>query len=156
RAGSQSSRLRFDELAATSPVDPRARCRELLDAIRWFMSGFDISIEEAGEIADRYESVRGLLPPDDPELVASELEVLTASAGGAPLTRNRHAGDVDTGDAARSPREHFFIYLRSLDIDREGLPDRFRQSLLRALAHYGIHELDRTPELEEALYRVFQ
>jgi hypothetical protein len=41
--------------------------------------------------------------------------------------------------------------LRSLDPEREGLPDRFRQRLSRALAHYGVGDLTRTPELEEAL-----
>src|SRR5262249_9771867 len=29
-------------------------------------------------------------------------------------------------------------------------------SLLRALSHYAINDLDRTPELEKALYRIFQ
>ena len=54
-----------------------------------------------------------------------------------------------------SPREHFHTYLHSLDVDRGGLPEEFRQRLARVLAHYGVTDLDRTPTLEEAVFRVF-
>src|SRR4029450_628028 len=54
-----------------------------------------------------------------------------------------------------SPREHLNAYLRSLDPEAEGLPAQFVGLLERALAHYGIEERDRTPELEEACYRLF-
>ncbi len=54
-----------------------------------------------------------------------------------------------------SPREYFHSYLHSLDVDREHLPEAFRQRLARVLAHYGVTDLDRTPALEEAVYRVF-
>ena len=35
------------------------------------------------------------------------------------------------------------------------MPERFVAELRRALSHYGIEGLDRTPELEEACYRLF-
>ena len=46
-------------------------------------------------------------------------------------------------------------YLHSLDVEREGLPETFVARLTRALAHYGVRELERGPELEEAVYRIF-
>src|SRR5205807_10430485 len=55
----------------------------------------------------------------------------------------------------RSPRESRHAWLRSLDADAEGLPPRFTAALQRALAHYGIDSLERTPRLEEACYRLF-
>ena len=54
-----------------------------------------------------------------------------------------------------SSREHFHTYLQSLDADRGGLPEQFRERLQRVLRHYGVDSLDRTPELEAAVFRIF-
>ena len=54
-----------------------------------------------------------------------------------------------------SPREYFHAYLHSLDVDRERLPEDFRGKLARVLAHYRVDGLDRSPDLEEAVFRVF-
>ena len=54
-----------------------------------------------------------------------------------------------------SPQQYLHAFLRSLDADAEGLPDRFVASLERALARYGITSLERTPALEAAGYRLF-
>ena len=54
-----------------------------------------------------------------------------------------------------SPQEHLHAWLRSLDAEAEGLTPRFTAALRRALAHYGIDSLERTPRLEEACYRLF-
>src|SRR6185369_12980930 len=42
-----------------------------------------------------------------------------------------------------------------LDVDRAALPDSFRTRLARVFAHYGIDKFDRTPALEEAVFRIF-
>ena len=58
--------------------------------------------------------------------------------------------------ARRGGRVEFFnLYLRSLDLEREGLPAGFRTRLLQSLSHYGVSDLERTPELEEAVLRIF-
>ena len=53
------------------------------------------------------------------------------------------------------PREYFNQYLRSLDPEREGIPTWFVERLERAVAHYGVDTLAVTPELEDALMRIF-
>ena len=65
------------------------------------------------------------------------------------------ADEVVTDESARGEREYLLTYLRSLDVEREGLPEGFRTRLANALAHYDVHDLERTPELEEAVYRIF-
>ncbi len=40
-----------------------------------------------------------------------------------------------------SPKEHFHTYLQSLDAERAGLPDEFRDKLARVLRHYGVDRL---------------
>ena len=56
----------------------------------------------------------------------------------------------------RAPQEHLHAYLRSLDVEGEGLPAPFLAALRRALGHYGVDDLERTPALEEALYWIYQ
>jgi hypothetical protein len=88
-------------------------------------------------------------------LLDAELAVLTAFADLCELTRNRPVGQETTDERVHSPREYFHAYLHSLDADRERLPEEFRTKLLRVLAHYGVEGLDRTGDLEEAVFRVF-
>ena len=54
-----------------------------------------------------------------------------------------------------SPREYFHAYLQSLDVERAGLPETFQGRLRRVLGRYGVVDLERTPELEEAVFRIF-
>ena len=53
-----------------------------------------------------------------------------------------------------SSREHFHAYREALDAERVGLPDQFRERLARVLADYGVTDWDRTPQLEEAVFRI--
>ncbi len=72
------------------------------------------------------------------------------------LTRNRPAGpDARTDTQVHSPREYFHTYLQSLDAERAGLPDAFQHRLSQVLGHYGVTSLERTPELEDAVFRIF-
>ncbi len=80
---------------------------------------------------------------------------MTVFADLAELIRNRPAGEETSDVRVHSPREYFHSYLHSLDVDRERLPDAFRTRLARVLAHYGVPDLDRSPALEEAVYRIF-
>ena len=84
------------------------------------------------------------------------MSLLEVFADLAELTRNRPV-DEDRQSELRvhSSREHFHTYLQSLDADRGGLPEQFRERLRRVLLHYGVDSLDRTPELEAAVFRIF-
>ena len=89
-------------------------------------------------------------------MLADEVSLLEVFAELAELTRNRPV-DEDRQSELRvhSSREHFHTYLQSLDADRGGLPEQFRERLGRVLRHYGVDSLDRTPELEAAVFRIF-
>ncbi len=75
----------------------------------------------------------------------------------AELTRNRPLSDeIGAGDShVHSAREYFHTYLQSLDVDRAGLPESFQAKLTTVLGHYGVPDLERTPELEAAVFRIF-
>ena len=102
-----------------------------------------------------YQRLRADALAADPSLLRTELDVVTVFADLAELIRNRPAGEETSDVRVHSPREYFHSYLHSLDVDRERLPDAFRTRLARVLAHYGVPDLDRSPALEEAVYRIF-
>jgi acetyl/propionyl-CoA carboxylase alpha subunit/acetyl-CoA carboxylase carboxyltransferase component len=151
-------RLHDDEVTG---LDIRGRCRANADALIRLVLGFDVPDVDVRRVAEDQREVCRLLDPDDPELLREEQRVLTVFADLRRLTRSRHdvddVGQVDdVGEATRSPQEYFNAYLRSLDADVEGLPRRYVRQLQRALSHYGVDSLDRTPQLERALYRMFR
>ena len=83
----------------------------------------------------------------------------TPSAGCSSSTPTcaRSTARTPTGSTRQlgSPQEHLHAFLRSLDAEAEGLPERFVAHLERALAHYGVESLERTAALEHAGYRLF-
>ncbi len=123
-----------------------------LQDLRDVLLGFDLD-DSAPAIAE-YQRLRPQLASIS-TLLPAELELFTAFADLCELGRNRPGGEEPTGDRVHSPREYFHSYLHSLDLEREQLPPSFRERLTRVLSHYGLTDLDRTPALEEAVYRMF-
>ncbi len=153
-------RIGFDALVTSADASARVGAREQLEALRSLIMGFDVSAEEARRLVAEFERDRSQLPADDGELLHGELEILKIFADLAELSRNWPAregeeSEDEEGERVRNPREHFRTYLRSLDVEHEGLPETFRARLARALARYGVGDLERTSELEEAVYRIF-
>jgi acetyl/propionyl-CoA carboxylase alpha subunit/acetyl-CoA carboxylase carboxyltransferase component len=137
-------------------TDPRRRAMAILDALGALVTGYDVSASEARALVAEYSRVRRALPPDDAELVSTELALLTTFADICELSRNRPSDEEERSDLhVHSPREHLHSYLHSLDAEREGLPESFRARLSRALTHYGITDLEPTGRLKDAVYRVF-
>ena len=159
-AAPETPRIGFDALVADDEPGARLGAHEHLDALRSLVMGFDVSAEEARRLVAEFERVRSELPADDPDLLHGELEILKIFADLAELSRNWPASEEEDleeeeGERVRNPREHFRSYLNSLDVEREGLPETFSARLERALARYGVDDLERSPELEEAVYRIF-
>jgi acetyl/propionyl-CoA carboxylase alpha subunit/acetyl-CoA carboxylase carboxyltransferase component len=134
------------------------RSRAQLDTLRATVLGFDIDAITARRVLERYRQARAGneadLPIDVDRSDHAELEILDAFVHLGALTRDLANEDGEAPEAT-SPREHFNTYLRSLDIEREGLPSRFRARLLDALAHFGIDDLEPSDALEDAVYRIF-
>ena len=154
QAGTTHDRVAFAAAEPTpEPVAP-ARCVENLRRLEWLLLGYDIDVREVRRIiADMHGECADM--SCDPMLIPGEHRLLALFADLAALTRPHHEADEPESGLLRSPREHLFAWLRSLDADAEGLPAAFTDQLRRALAHYGVESLDRTPELEAACYRLF-
>jgi len=159
---------RVDLSAFATAVPVEGGTAEALAVLRDLVLGYDIDEGAARPLLARLS--READAPGDPATVAGELAVLQIFADLCALSRNRRGLDgskpgaehpvpagTDTAWAedARNPQEFLYAYLRSRDADVEGLPESFRAKLRRALAHYGVPDLDRSPALSAALYRMF-
>ncbi len=114
------------------------------------LMGYDVAPDQRGRLLANY------LSSAQPPTLGAEMDLLALFADFAELSRNRPAGDEPhTELRVHSSREYFHTYLSSLDPERGALPEHFRDKLQRVLAHYGITDLERTPELERAVFRVF-
>ncbi|HET7475052.1 MAG TPA: carboxyl transferase domain-containing protein [Dermatophilaceae bacterium] len=132
------------------------RAVRALDDLRSLFLGFDVDPRDEGRALSAYLRARAELVAAGHDPMGAELQVLRCFADLAELSRNRPAGEEDHSDTrVHSPREHFHTYLQSLDADRGALPEEFRARLARVLAHYGVTDLERTPQLEEAVFRIF-
>ncbi|MBB2940751.1 acetyl/propionyl-CoA carboxylase alpha subunit/acetyl-CoA carboxylase carboxyltransferase component [Actinoplanes lutulentus] len=124
--------------------------------LRSLLLGFDVDPHDNRRVLGDYVAARTAAVSSGARPLAEELDLLEVFADLAELSRNRAAGDESGGDSrVHSPREYFHTYLQSLDVERAGLPETFKAKLSKAFGHYGVSELDRTPELEAAVFRIF-
>ena len=115
-----------------------------VETVRAFILGYDVAPMAAKLAAS---NLSGHESTDGESTVLHAFADLCALAPERPLT--------DGYDDERVPREYLNQYLRSLDAEREGIPAWFVERLQRAVAHFGIEGLAVTPELEDALMRIF-
>ena len=118
-----------------------------LERLRRLALGYDVTPAEAkrvvGEVLDA--------PADIEQGGAGCSRSTPTCARSTARTPSASSG----AEALSSPQEHLHAFLRSLDAEAEGLPDRFVAQLERALGHFGVSGLERTAALEDAAYRLF-
>ncbi|MFC6015755.1 biotin carboxylase N-terminal domain-containing protein [Plantactinospora solaniradicis] len=141
------------------PAEPAAasaaqRAERGLQDLRSLLLGFDVDPHDRKRVLSGYLAARAALGGRPLE---GELELLTVFADLLELSRNKPGSEfeVEPGSPVHSPREYFHSYLQSLDVERAGLTEGFQAKLKQVLGHYGIAGLDRTPELEAAVFRIF-
>jgi acetyl/propionyl-CoA carboxylase alpha subunit/acetyl-CoA carboxylase carboxyltransferase component len=155
-AASTTPTVEFSDVSERPPADPDAESLETLAGMRALIMGYDVTGARGRKLIVDYEKARNQTRLDDPQLLRASLGVLATFADVCELSRNRPAGEEEAGDErVHSPREHFHSYLHSLDVEREGLPEAFRNRLSAVLKHYGVTDLEPSPELKEAVFRIF-
>ncbi|MFF5258327.1 carboxyl transferase domain-containing protein [Actinomadura viridis] len=153
---SSAASAELDLPAAPGSVPARERTTRGREDLRGLLLGFDVDPHDERRVLDDYLAARPAAAADGHRPVAEELELLEVFADLAELSLNRPAGEDGGGDGhVHSAREYFHTYLQSLDVERAGLPEAFQAKLAKALGHYGVTDLERTPELEAAVFRIF-
>ncbi len=133
---------------------PAARTHRLVGDLSAILMGFDV--DPSATTLTTYLEAREEARAAGVDVMADEIGLLRLFADLAELGRNRPFDEhTSTELRVHSDREHFHRYLTTLDAERAGLPSQFVDRLATALAHYGVDSMDRSPALEEAVFRIF-
>ena len=134
-------------------LSAEARVARGITDLRARMLGYDVDLRDERRALSDYLVARAELrhrPLED------EVELLRVFADLSELSRNKSAGEETRADTrVHSPREYFHTYLQSLDVERAGLSETFRNRLAKVLGHYGVTDFERTSALEETVFRIF-
>ncbi len=127
------------DLPTDDGIDPETQRTRALAALSAVVLGYDVPPEDQDAALSEYLAVREHTTADAQFVMAREVSLLETFADLAELTRNRPV-DEDRQSELRvhSSREHFHTFLQSLDVERGGLPEQFRERLVRVLRHYGV------------------
>ncbi|MEV4499126.1 carboxyl transferase domain-containing protein [Micromonospora arborensis] len=139
--------------AENTPTDERSRRGQ--EDLRGLLLGFDVDPHDDRRVLDGYLTARRAATDAGSRPLAAELDLIEVFADLAELSRNRPTGEDGGASHVHSAREYFHTYLQSLDVERAGLPDAFQTKLAKALGHYGVTDLERSPAVEAAVFRIF-
>ncbi|MGP4014956.1 ATP-binding protein [Saccharopolyspora sp. 5N708] len=152
-AAAATAAIELDLPAEADGRGAQHRAERGLAELRGALLGFDVDPRDDSRTLADYRTARAELPQRP---LASEVGLLEVFADLCELSRNKpEVAETTAETRVHSPREYFHAYLQSLDVERAGLPETFRGRLARALSHYGVEGLERTPALEEAVFRIF-
>ena len=130
-------------------------CRQSLEAFRQLMLGFDVDPARTSQlVAEWSHSCKGVGDPN--QIAHCEDELLEIFADICYLFHREPNLENRTAGEAPSPEAYLFSYLRMIETQGEGLPPAFVDAISRALEHYGVKTLERSPELEEALFWIYK
>jgi len=136
-----------------TPVLEPSHWRKNLDTLRQLMLGFDVQPTESARLLAEWKRAEAS------ELQAMrefEDEILDIFVDICSLFQREPEFNHRASGEEPSAEVHLFTYLRTLDTGGEGLPSGFVAVLRRALSHYGVHDLVRSPELEQALFWIYK
>ncbi|MFC6010907.1 carboxyl transferase domain-containing protein [Nocardia lasii] len=147
--------VELDLPAEATTVHAHERVARGLQDLRSLLLGFDVDPHDDRRVLGDYLTARRAAVADNRRPLGEELELVQVFADLAELSHNRSAEDDHGQSHVHSAREYFHTYLQSLDVERAGVPESYQAKLSAALAHYGVTELDRSPDLEAAVFRIF-
>ena len=145
-------------VSSASATEPRGKSiprsdHQGLDEIRQLMLGFDIDGRRVSQILTGW-SEHGVA--DDDAIRKREDDILRIFVDGCCLFQRDPEVNHRASGEEPSAEVHLFSYLRMVETGGRGLPPAFVKSLLRALAHYGVHTLEFSPQLEASLLRIYK
>lgn len=124
-----------------------------LQELRQFMLGFDVSPAQTARLLSQWS--HGCAGPEQ-EGRRREDELLHIFVDVCSLFHREPSVDRSYPGEGPSAEIQLFTYLRTVDTQGDGLPAAFMDALRRALAHYGVHTLERSPELEQSLLWIYK
>ena len=126
---------------------------EIVGIIRGVMLGYDVSAEVAQRIEMLFGARLEFPKLQRTEIWAPLVDLLKVFADTTSLF-GRALVDVDEQGGEVSAHLAFYEYCRLHHLGEEAVPSLIRDDLEQALAHFGVHSFDPTPELQSALWRL--
>ncbi len=131
----------------------QSSCHQSLDELRQLMLGFDVDPKHTARLLAEWSQH---CPVDSDEIRRREDEILNIFVDICSLFQREPEVNHRASSEEPSAEAYLFSYLRMLETCGEALPPTFVSALQRALAHYGVQTLDRSPELEESLLWIYK
>ena len=149
-----SERLSFERLAKRRESKWSSSNHNLTELHRLVL-GYDADVNELSRSAPNAEQAAEVRA-DDPETLSLEDEILGSFVDFCSLFRRRSSEQNAPDEfGSHTDEEYLFTFLRDLVVRRgQELPTSFIEKLRRAVAHYGLSDLQRGAELDEALFRI--
>ncbi len=132
-----------------------SRWRRNLDELQQLLLGFEVDPVRMSHLLTEWKQFRAS-EADTEEVRRGEDKILNIFVDICALFRRNPKGHDQVTGEAPSTEAYLFSYLRMLDTHGEGVPSEFVAALWRAVAHYGLPTLDRSPELEECLLWIYK
>jgi acetyl-CoA carboxylase carboxyltransferase component len=139
---------RIDLAALADGPDLADTPEEVLAGMRGILLGYDLEPAQLQPLMERWRA----LAAERKGALVEEARLLAIFVDSCALFRRQPAHDDE--DARRSAGEYLFAYLRDVSAGGAALPEAFVERLRRALRHYGVSDLARTADLDEALFRI--
>ncbi|MDJ0919196.1 MAG: carboxyl transferase domain-containing protein [Woeseiaceae bacterium] len=129
------------------------RCHANMQQLQQLILGYDVGVKDAERIIAGRAELCTRVRAADPVLRRDEDLLLSRFADVCALSQRQPAPARARRPKVTPPshQQCLFTYMRGLDLKGSGLPRRFIDDLTRALAHYGVEDLEPTRQLEEAL-----
>ena len=124
-----------------------------LDELRQLMLGFDVDLPDTTRLLADWKESYSL---ENDEITERETEVLNIFVDICSLFQRIPEVNHRASNEEPSAEVHLFSYLRMLETKGKGFQPAFIAALQRALAHYGVATLDRSPALEESLLWIYK
>jgi acetyl/propionyl-CoA carboxylase alpha subunit/acetyl-CoA carboxylase carboxyltransferase component len=135
--------------------DNQSRWHQNLEELRQLMLGFDVDPEHTARLLAEWGQFCHT-QADNEDMRRREDEILNIFVDLCSLFRRNPKVNNQVGAEAPSTEAYLFSYLRMLDTHGDGVPPEFVAALRRAVAHYGVTTLDRSPELQESLLWIYK
>ena len=149
-----ADRVRFGTAGALDGKADATRSiwRASLDELRQLMLGFDVDPKHTAQLLAKWSED---CPLDD-DAIQREDEILNIFVDICSLFQREPQVNHQAGAEEPSAEAYLFSYLRMLETQGQRLPRAFVNSLERALSHYDVKTLERSPELEESLLWIYK
>jgi len=136
-------------------VEESATWRDHLDELRQLMLGFDVDPKESARLIAEWKTDQ-VQDKDKGEMREVENEILSIFVDICCLFQRDPEVNHRASAEESSAEVYLFSYLRMLETGGDVLPPAFVSALRRALSHYGVQSLDRSPKLEESLLWIYK